>query len=71
MSLYSVNDEVGFPGGSVVEPPCQGRRRGLDPWVGKFDPLEKERQPTPGFLPGKSHRERRLPGYRPGGGKRV
>lgn len=43
MSLYSVNDEVGFPGGSVVEPPCQGRRRGLDPWVGKFDPLEKER----------------------------
>ena len=36
MSLYSVNDEVGFPGGSVVEAACQGRIRGLDHCVGKI-----------------------------------
>ena len=35
-----------------VQSPCQE------------DPLEKERQPTPVFLPGKSHRERSLIGCR-------
>ena len=45
MSLYSVNDEAGFPGGSVVESAWQGRRCGLDPWVGKFDPLKRKDNP--------------------------
>ena len=36
-------------------------------WVqslGQEDPLEKEMQPTPVFLPGKFHGQRRLVGYR-------
>ena len=35
------------------------------------DPLKKEMQPTPLFLPGKSHGQRSLAGYSPGGCKRV
>ena len=41
-------------------------------WVqslGREDLLEKEMQPTPGFLPGKSHGRRSLVGYRPWGCK--
>ena len=41
-------------------------------WVrslGWEDPLEKEWQPTPVFLPGKSHGRRSLVGYRPWGRK--
>ena len=33
--------------------------------LGQEDPLEKEWQPIPVFLPGKSHRQRRLAGYSP------
>ena len=43
-------------------------------WVqslGQEDPPEKEMQPTPVFLPGKSHREGSLAGYSPWGHKRV
>ena len=35
--------------------------------LGQEDPLEKKRQPTPVFLPGKSHGERSLVGYSPWG----
>ena len=35
------------------------------PSLGREDPLEKEWQPTPIFLPGKSQRQRSLAGYRP------
>ena len=35
------------------------------------DPLEKKRQPTPVFLPGKPHRQRNLVGYSPWGHRRV
>ena len=35
------------------------------------DPLEEKWQPTPGFLPGKSHGQRSLAGYRPQGCKSV
>ena len=41
-------------------------------WVqslGREDLLEKEMQPTPGFLPGKSHGRRSLVGYTPWGCK--
>jgi len=34
------------------------------PWVGKI-PLEKGMQPTPVFLPGKSHGQKSLVGYSP------
>ena len=43
-----------------------------DTWVqslGREDHLEKEWQPTPVFLPGKSHGRRNLVGYSPGGRK--
>ena len=56
----------GFPGGaSGKEPTCQCRRlkrRGFDPWVGKI-PWSRKWQPTPVFLPGKSHGQRNLMGY--------
>ena len=33
------------------------------PSLGREDPLEKEMQPTPVLLPGKSHGQRSLAGY--------
>ena len=57
---------------------CQYRRHGFDtwvdstcqcnPWVGKI-PWRKKWQPTPVFLPGKSHEQRSLVGYNPWGRK--
>ena len=41
------------------------------PSLGWEDPLEKEMQPTPVFLPGKSHGQRSLGDCRPWGPKRV
>ena len=50
-----------FPGGtSGKEPVCQRRRRKT--WVGKI-PGRRAWQPTPVFLPGKSHGQRSLAGY--------
>ena len=40
--------------------------RVFDPWVGKI-PWRRKWQPTPVFLPGKSHGQRTLAGYRPWG----
>ena len=42
------------------------RLRSFDPWVGKT-PWRREQQPTPVFLPGKSHGQRCLVGYIPWG----
>ena len=42
----------------------QCRRPGFDPWVKKI-PWRREWQPTPVFLPGKSHGQRSLVGYSP------
>ena len=39
--------------------------------LGQEEPLEKERQPTPVFLPGKPHGQRGLVGYSPWGHKGV
>ena len=50
---------------------CQFRRCkrcGFDPWVGKI-PWSRKWQPTPVFLPGKFHGQRRLVGYSPWGCK--
>ena len=48
----------------------QCRRPGFDPWVGKI-PWRREWQPTPLFLPGEFHGQRRLVGYSPWGCKRI
>ena len=40
------------------------RRCGFDPWVGMI-PWRRKWQPTPVFLPEKSHRQRNLVGYSP------
>ena len=55
---------VGLPGDSMVQTACQCRRCGFDPWVEKI-PGRRKWQPTPVFLPGKSHGQRSLAGYIP------
>ena len=47
---------------SGKESACQCRRHKFDPWVRKI-PWRRKWQPTPVFLPGKSHRQRSLAGY--------
>ena len=47
---------------SCKESPCQFRRPEFDPCVGKI-PWRRAWQPTPKFLPGKSHGQRSLMGY--------
>ena len=58
----------GFPGSSVVkESACQcwkHKTHGFDPWVVMI-PWRRKWQPTPVFLPGKSHEQRTLSGYSP------
>ena len=49
---------------SGKESTCQCRRREFNPWVWKM-PWKRKWQPTPVFLPGKSHRQRSLVGYSP------
>ena len=44
----------------------QYRRPGFSPWGGKI-PWRMAWQPTPVFLPGKSHGQRSLAGYSPWG----
>ena len=58
---------MGFPGGSDSKESACGRP-GFDPWVGKI-PWRRKWQPTPVFLPAKSHGQRSLAGYRPWGHK--
>ena len=64
----------GFPGGSVVKKSaCQCRRcrrHVFNPWVRKI-PWRRKWQPTPDFLPGKSHGQRSLAGYSPWGRSTV
>ena len=40
----------------------QCRRPGFNPWFGKI-PWRRAWQPTPVFMPGKSHEQRTLVGY--------
>ena len=52
----------GFPAGTVVkEFSCWCKRQGFDPWVRKI-PWRRKWQPTPAFLPEKSHGQRSLAG---------
>ena len=55
------------------EPACQNRRykrHEFNPWVRKI-PWKRKWQPTLVFLPGKSHGQRSLVGYRPLGCKQL
>ena len=45
-------------------------RHKFSPWVGKI-PWRRAWQPTPVFLPGESHGQRRLAGYNPWGHKSL
>ena len=56
---------------SGKESACQCRRWEFDPWVGKISWRRKWQQPTPAFLPGKSHGQRSLLGCSPCGCKTV
>ena len=74
-SIYACKKAVcvdafwGFPGASILKRIfCQCRRCRFHPWVRKF-PWRRKWQPIPVFLPGKSHRQRSLVGYRPQGCK--
>ena len=49
-------------GANGKESTCQCRRSRINPWVGKI-PWKREWQPTPVFLPGKSHGQRSLVSY--------
>ena len=62
----------GFLGGLVVKNPSVGQCRGrkFDPWVRKI-PWRRKRQPTPVFMPGKSHGQSGLAGDSPWGHKRI
>ena len=61
----SLNNRLGLPRWhqwlkTKTKPTCHCRRherRGFDPWVGKI-PWRRKWQSTPGFLPGKTHRQR-------------
>ena len=74
--LYSpkgmCSQEGGCPGGaSGKESGCQCRkckRRGFDSWVKKI-PWRRKWQPTPVFLPGKSHGQRSMAGSGPWDGR--
>ena len=55
---------------SGKESSCQRRICGFHPWIGKIL-WRRKWQPTPVFLPGKSHGQRSLAGYSPWGHKRV
>ena len=63
----------GSPAGTAVKKKkstCQCRRHQFDPWVGKI-PWRKKWQPTPVFLPGKSHGQRSLVDYSLCGSKEL
>ena len=62
---------VDFPGGSDGKSIClQCGRPGFNTWVGKI-PWRRKWQPTPVFLPGKSHGQRSLAGCSPWGRKEL
>ena len=64
----SYDSSWGIPAGaSSKEPACQCRRHKrctFNPWVGMI-PWRRAWQPTPGFLPGRSHEQRSLVSYGP------
>ena len=57
----NTTEQLTLLGASSKEPACQCKRRGFDPWVRKIS-WRRAWQPTLGFLPGESHRQRSLAG---------
>ena len=68
--VWNVPEILGLvPDGSAgKESACSAGDTGFDPWVRKI-PWRRKWQPTPVFLPGKSHRQRSLAVYSPRGRK--
>ena len=60
---------MGLPSGSVVknQPAMQELQETMVLSLGKDDSWRRAWQPTPVFLPGESHGQRRLVGYSPWG----
>ena len=56
----------------VKNPPAMKRQKthGFDPWVEKI-PWRRKGQPTPVFLPGKSHGQKEAGGLQPIGSQRI
>ena len=70
-SFYLLIISQGVPGSSEAKKSsCQCRRCGFHPRVERI-PWRRKWQPTPVFLPGKSHGQRSLAGFSPWGHKRV
>ena len=64
-------EALSFPCGTSCKKIClQCRKPRFDPWVGK-SPWRRKWQPTPVFLPGRSHGRRSLVGYSPWGHKEL
>ena len=67
------SQHVCFKAGSMVKkkknPPANAGDT-FDPWIRKI-PSKREWQPTPRFLPGKSHGQISLAGYSPWGHKEL
>ena len=73
LSSPALSSGGGVPGGSVVKKP-PSMQKTQETWVqplGWEDALEKEWQPTPVFLPGKSHGQGSLGGYKSLGSQRL
>ena len=68
--LTKVSRSWGFPGGSA-EGICLPVQKTWVRSLGREDPRRRKWQPTPVFWPGKSHGQRSLVDYSPGGRKRV
>ena len=67
ISLDQFSKEEGFPSDSLVKNPQANAGRGFHPWMEKIP--RRKWQPTPVFLPGKSHGQSSLAGYSPWGRK--
>ena len=63
-----VKQTLGFPGGSVIKNlSANARDSNFIPGSVEKIPWRRKWQPTPVFLPGKSHGQRSLAGYSPCG----
>ena len=69
--LFGAHTQDGFPGGSVVQNPPTMQEAYVQPQGLEYLLEKKMAIFTPVFLPGKSHEQRSLVGYRPWGCKRV
>ena len=67
-AMYVHTHTHGFLGAQMVRNPLWCRRLSFHPWIGKI-PWRREWLPTPVFVPGEFHRQRRLAGYIPWGHK--